>query len=654
MLKRVVVTNYLGESMEYKIDGVEVDNPSGLIITSIDGLGPVKANVNMTELSTSDGSVFNSARQPERNIVINALFTHPTSIEEARLLTYKYFPVKEKVHLLIETDNRTVETDGYVESNEPDIFSEESGCQISILCEDSCFDDVNGNISEIVYRDRTKDIDYNSNIKVGIDLELYSDERHGKTDQITITKDGNEIITIDPSKMNGTVSNTSPENVPTSKCSLAHDFSYGLDKEPMLFLKELPDVFGYHDRDAAIINIIYDEPGDDQKKYYYLHIFIGTEYDTSNNNAPISGIDKHYSLYLGYAYVNNTEEHSNDIFYDAPLSTDWVEKSLPSKPSQIISYNSLYGVFQYNNEIYAFYDRNHQLIKYNSSTDTWSLFIYYPNDGSFRAVTYNGELHLFSRTKHYKLVELSSTNWSWNLIDSDIPSDLNTLSYFGSMVCVAVDDEYDASNHPSGIHIFGGSDGKKHYKWKPNEGYTLESTLPYNFTGGSVIFYYPFGFGLILLGGSGNPTGIYIYLGDGLWGDYTNINMILPYRFRTANGDQAVITKDKIYDNNGDFYIIGSVYGAVSGDVYSETPNNTCFINGDKIKISTSKRNKKVQLIRDDTEYNIINTIGKNPYWFEMLPGTNTFKFESEPKLYNSSYTTPRMLVKAKKKHEGV
>lgn len=142
MLKRVVITNYLGESMEYKIDGVQVDNPSGLIITSIDGLGPVKANINMTEITTTDGGLYNSARLSARNIVIKALFTHAASIEEARLLSYKYFPIKKKVTVRIETDNRIAETEGYVESNEPDIFAEKSGCQISILCESPFFKDM--------------------------------------------------------------------------------------------------------------------------------------------------------------------------------------------------------------------------------------------------------------------------------------------------------------------------------------------------------------------------------------------------------------------------------------------------------------------------------------------------------------------------------
>lgn len=139
MLKSVTITNYRGESVVYKIEGVDVNDNNGLLITSIDGLGPVKADINMTELVTSDGSVFNSARLESRNIVIEARFTNAKSIEDARQMSYKFFPIKKRLTIRVETDNRIAETTGYVESNEPNIFSDESDVQISILCESAFF-----------------------------------------------------------------------------------------------------------------------------------------------------------------------------------------------------------------------------------------------------------------------------------------------------------------------------------------------------------------------------------------------------------------------------------------------------------------------------------------------------------------------------------
>ena len=136
MIKAVTVTNNLGESLR-----MELTNPSssGLIIREIEGLGPVKATINFTESANIDGAYENSARLETRNIVLSLQFLPKPTIEDTRQMTYKYFPVKRNVRLHVETDNRSCYVDGRVESNEPDIFSKEEGCQISILCADPHF-----------------------------------------------------------------------------------------------------------------------------------------------------------------------------------------------------------------------------------------------------------------------------------------------------------------------------------------------------------------------------------------------------------------------------------------------------------------------------------------------------------------------------------
>ena len=139
MIKSVTVTNYLGDSIKLELTRPE---KSGFIIKSIDGLGPSPANVNTTEVSTNDGSLFNSARSSQRNIVLKLQFieTFTESIEDIRQKTYKYFPLKKNLTLLIETDNRIVSTVGYPETNEPTIFDAKGeGCSISIICPDPYF-----------------------------------------------------------------------------------------------------------------------------------------------------------------------------------------------------------------------------------------------------------------------------------------------------------------------------------------------------------------------------------------------------------------------------------------------------------------------------------------------------------------------------------
>lgn len=162
MIKSFTVTNFRGEELH-----LELDNPweTGLIIKSVDGLGPPKANINTTEVVTTDGSRFNSARLIQRNIVFYFVFTEVVkslsgfvsdsddafvtdseieTIEDIRLKTYKYFPLKRPLTIRVETDKRVLQITGYVESNEPSIFSSQEGCQISVVCPDPYFYDVNG------------------------------------------------------------------------------------------------------------------------------------------------------------------------------------------------------------------------------------------------------------------------------------------------------------------------------------------------------------------------------------------------------------------------------------------------------------------------------------------------------------------------------
>lgn len=125
-----------GQSLTLELRSPE---QSGLFVRRIDGLGPTKAQLNFSDSLYSDGSFFNSSRLTSRNIVLDLGFLdNPIeSIENIRLKSYKFFPPKTSVVLIIRTDSRTVRTLAYVESNEPIIFSKESGTQISLICPDS-------------------------------------------------------------------------------------------------------------------------------------------------------------------------------------------------------------------------------------------------------------------------------------------------------------------------------------------------------------------------------------------------------------------------------------------------------------------------------------------------------------------------------------
>ena len=136
MIKSFTVTNYLGESITLELTRPE---KSGFIVLpDTTGLGPTNASINTTKAAMTDGTMYNSSVMNERNIVLSLQFyqTATESIEDLRHKSYRYFPVNTKVKFRVETDNRTTETEGIVESNEPTIFSANEGCSISILCPD--------------------------------------------------------------------------------------------------------------------------------------------------------------------------------------------------------------------------------------------------------------------------------------------------------------------------------------------------------------------------------------------------------------------------------------------------------------------------------------------------------------------------------------
>lgn len=137
MIKSITVTNYIGESI--KIVLTELFPEHGLLVKNITGIGTSEATINTSQLATNDGSLYNSSRLNNREIEMTLLFTNAPDIETARQRTYKYFPIKMEVTLTFETSNRTIYVKGRVQRNDPDIFSKEEGCTITISCPDPWF-----------------------------------------------------------------------------------------------------------------------------------------------------------------------------------------------------------------------------------------------------------------------------------------------------------------------------------------------------------------------------------------------------------------------------------------------------------------------------------------------------------------------------------
>lgn len=149
-----------------------VTNKTGFAIDKIDGLGPVEAEINTTEMVV-DGDLYNSARIGKRNIVLDLIFYSETGtgVEEVRQKSYKLFPTKKQVYIAVETDYRMVYTKGYVEKNEPDIFSDECKTQVSIICPDPKWYDMVHTTTALDINNETE-IEYTGEVEVGGVLTL--------------------------------------------------------------------------------------------------------------------------------------------------------------------------------------------------------------------------------------------------------------------------------------------------------------------------------------------------------------------------------------------------------------------------------------------------------------------------------------------------
>lgn len=131
MIKTMTVVNRLGDSLI-----IDVRNPekSGFVVRDISGVGPVEAVINMSELATDNGSMFESSRSRSRTIDISLSYHHTSNPEELRTKIYKYFPVSEMINLYFTTDSRSAVVSGYVEKAEPDYFRKDSFINIKVKC----------------------------------------------------------------------------------------------------------------------------------------------------------------------------------------------------------------------------------------------------------------------------------------------------------------------------------------------------------------------------------------------------------------------------------------------------------------------------------------------------------------------------------------
>ena len=121
--------------------------PSRDYAVSIEGLTPGAAVLNFSAVGVNDGSIYNSGRKENRNIVLQ--IRPLRDIERSRIALYKVFKLKSLCEFYFKNGSRDVFIEGYVESIDGDLFEEGQSIQVSIICNKPNFKALQETVADI-------------------------------------------------------------------------------------------------------------------------------------------------------------------------------------------------------------------------------------------------------------------------------------------------------------------------------------------------------------------------------------------------------------------------------------------------------------------------------------------------------------------------
>lgn len=128
-------------------DVLELTHNKNYVVTSVEGLNPPKAKINLSDVVGMDGSLFNSSKVEARNIVLTVRPNEP--VEKNRLALYKYVQSKQWCKIYYSNGSLDVQIEGYVEAIETSLFKLPQSIQISILCPQPYFEGLNEIFNDI-------------------------------------------------------------------------------------------------------------------------------------------------------------------------------------------------------------------------------------------------------------------------------------------------------------------------------------------------------------------------------------------------------------------------------------------------------------------------------------------------------------------------
>lgn len=177
MITKLEVYNPVVDAPQLPLGGFGPNNDP-IQVRNIDGLGPVKANIRTTPFATGRGELYQGGSTGTRNIVLtlglNPDFVEYPSMAMLRQILYRYLLPEQKTKLRFYSDEiPTVEIEGYVESFEPNMFSEDPEVVVSIICPDPDFVSeatiLTGTVTEML---EGPEFEYVGTIPTGFELKV--------------------------------------------------------------------------------------------------------------------------------------------------------------------------------------------------------------------------------------------------------------------------------------------------------------------------------------------------------------------------------------------------------------------------------------------------------------------------------------------------
>lgn len=204
MLAKVEV--YSEQSVDELLIGGDTPNTALIQLRDIDGLGPVKSNIVTAPRAVHRGESLTGNSIPKRNIVLTLGYNpdwEDNTILSLRHQLYTYFMTGAWVKLrFFSVTLPTTDIEGYVESFEPNIFSKDPEIQISVICPQPDFVDIESTVIEGFTNDTAEEIDYIGTVSTGFHLEIVkppsSSEVTGPIEIINLDAlEASEIFVVD-------------------------------------------------------------------------------------------------------------------------------------------------------------------------------------------------------------------------------------------------------------------------------------------------------------------------------------------------------------------------------------------------------------------------------------------------------------------------